>query len=106
MYAAFFDEMGKVVKDGFTADEVEKSKAAFLQRRALGRSNDAALATQLSTALFLGRTMSFDETLEKKIAGLTADQVNAALRRTLDPAKIAVVMAGDFAKVQQAGKPQ
>jgi len=43
---------------------------------------------------------------EKKIGALTGDQVNAVLRRTLDPSKMTVVMAGDFAKVTQAGKPQ
>jgi zinc protease len=106
VYAAFFDEMGKIVKDGLAADEVAKSKPAFLQRRSMMRTNDLALAGQLANGLFLGRTMSFDSDVEKKISALTVDQLNAALRRTLDPAKIAVVMAGDFAKVTQAGKPQ
>jgi zinc protease len=104
--ASFFDEMGKILKDGFSAEEVAKNKAALLQRRSLLRGNDAALAIQLSTGLFLGRTMSFDEDIEKKIAALTPVQVNTALRRTLDTSKMAVVMAGDFAKVTQAGKPQ
>lgn len=104
--AAFLDEMGKVAKDGFAADEVEKSKTAYVQRRKLGRSNDAALAQQLDNALFLGRTMRFDDDLEKRIGSLTADQVNAAVRRTLDTNKMSIVLAGDFAKVQQAGKPQ
>jgi zinc protease len=104
--AAFFDEMGKIVKDGFTADEVEKSKAAFLQRRALGRANDLALANQLANGLYFGRTMTFDGEIDQKIGSLTADQVNAVLRRYFDPSKMMVVMAGDFAKVTQAGKPQ
>lgn len=104
--AAFFDEMGKIVKDGFSADEVEKSKAAFLQRRALARANDLALANQLANGLYLGRTMLFDASTDQKIGSLTAEQVNAVLRRYLDPSKMTVVMAGDFAKVIQAGKPQ
>jgi zinc protease len=104
--AAFFDEMGKIVKDGLSAEEVEKSKAAFLQRRSMTRANDLTLAQQLANGLYLGRTMSFDNDVETKIGSLTADQVNAVLRRTLDPSKMTVVMAGDFAKVTQAGKPQ
>ena len=104
--AAFFDELAKIVKDGLTNEEVEKSRGALLQRRSMARSNDLMLATQLSTGLFLGRTMAFDGEVEKKIGALTADQVNAVLRRTLDPSKMTVVMAGDFAKVTQAGKPQ
>jgi len=104
--AAFFDEMGKIVKDGLSTEEVEKSRGAFLQRRSMARANDLMLATQLATGLFLGRTMAFDGEIEKKIGTLTAEQVNAVLRRTLDPSKMTVVMAGDFAKVTQAGKPQ
>jgi zinc protease len=70
------------------------------------RSSDATLALQLSMALYLGRTMSFDDEVEKKIATLTPDAVNAALRKTLDPGKMTVVMTGDFAKVKQAGTPR
>lgn len=104
--AAFFDEMTKALKEGFTAEEVEKSRTALLQRRALGRTNDLSLANQLSNSLYLGRTMAYDGEVDQKIGTLTADQVNAALRRYLDPQKMTVVMAGDFAKVTQAGKPQ
>jgi zinc protease len=104
--AAFFDEMGKIVKDGLSADEVEKSRGAFLQRRSMARANDLMLAVQLANGLFLGRTMAFDGAIEKKIGTLTADEVNATLRRTLDPAKMTVVMAGDFAMVTLAGTPQ
>jgi zinc protease len=103
---AFFDEMSKIVKDGFSAEEVEKGKTTYLQRRSMARANDLALAGQLANGLYLGRTMTFDGNIEQKIGALTADQVNAALRRTFDPAKMAVVMAGDFSKVTQAGKPQ
>jgi len=104
--AAFNDEMGKILKDGFTAEEVEKAKSAYLQRRKLTRGNDAQLGQQLSTALFLGRTMSFDDALEAKIAALTPDQVNAAMRRVLDPSKMAIVLVGDFAKAKVAETPK
>jgi len=104
--AAFFDEIGKIIKDGFQADEVEKAKATYLQRRSMSRANDLTLAGQLANGLYLGRTMAFDGAIEQKIGTLTAEQVNAVLRRTFDTAKITVVMAGDFSKVTQAGKPQ
>jgi zinc protease len=50
--------------------------------------------------------MAFDADVDQKIGSLTADQVNAVLRRYFDPSKMTVVMAGDFSKVTQAGKPQ
>ena len=106
VYGAFFDELGKVVKEGLGTEEIEKGKAALLQRRSMTRANDSQLALQLANGLFLGRTMAFDAEIERKIAALTPDQVNAVLRKRIDPAKITVVMAGDFAKVTQAGKPK
>jgi zinc protease len=48
--------------------------------------------------------MAWEADLEKKIATLTPDQVNAALRRHIDPKKLVVVAAGDFeAKPPGAG---
>lgn len=104
--AAFLDEMSKIEKDGLSDDEVAKNKAGYLQRRSMARANDLTLAGQLANGLFLGRTMSFDDEIEKKISAMGAEDVNAVLRRTLDPSRMTVVMAGDFAKVTQAGKPQ
>ena len=49
---------------------------------------------------FAGRTMAYDATFEKAVGALTPDQVNAAARKYLDPAKISIVRAGDF-----KGKP-
>jgi zinc protease len=42
--------------------------------------------------------MKWDEALEAKVEGLTAQQVSDAFRRHIDPATLAVVKAGDFKK--------
>jgi predicted Zn-dependent peptidase len=42
--------------------------------------------------------MDWDAKLEASVKGLTAEQVNAALRRYLDGSNISVFKAGDFAK--------
>ncbi len=41
--------------------------------------------------------MAWDADLERKIQALTPDEIVAAMRRHIDPRKITVVMAGDFA---------
>jgi predicted Zn-dependent peptidase len=51
-----------------------------------------------------GRTMAWDEGLEKKVSALTADDVGKAVRRTIDPAQISIVKAGDFKKAAAAAK--
>ena len=45
--------------------------------------------------------MLFEAELEAKVRALKLDDVNAALRKHLDPAKLVIVKAGDFAKVEK-----
>ena len=83
---------------------MDKARQGYLQSRKVGRSSDAALAGTLSGLRHLDRTMAWEADLEKKIAALTPDQVNAALRKHIDPKKLVVVAAGDFeAKSPGAG---
>jgi zinc protease len=49
-----------------------------------------------------GRTMAWDEQIEKKVAALSPDDVAAALRRNLDPAQVSIIKAGDFQKAAAA----
>ncbi|MFN3840646.1 MAG: M16 family metallopeptidase [Cyclobacteriaceae bacterium] len=98
--AAFMEEVKKVITDGFTADEVAAAKSGWLQQRTVSRAQDQSLASALTNALFLGRTMAWDENLEKAVNAVTAEQVNAAMKKHLDPSKINIVKAGDFAKAK------
>lgn len=98
LQAAFRDELRKVLQDGYTAEEVEAGKAGYLRFQQNLRARDQQLAGVLSQHLYFGRTMAFDAELDRKIAALTPEQIHAAMRRHLDPAKITVVMAGDFGK--------
>lgn len=96
--AAFKEEIARALKDGFAAEEVEAAKKGFLQAWQLGRSQDAQLAGKLAFYLYLNRTFAWDADMEQKIARLTPEQVTEALRRHIDPSKITIFKAGDFAK--------
>jgi zinc protease len=102
---AFIEEIERAIRDGFTPEEVAHGKTGYLQARQLARSQDAQLAMALATSLLNDRTMAWDAELESKIQGLTPEQLGAALRRVIDPRKITVVKAGNFAKAVQAGQP-
>jgi zinc protease len=95
---AIREELERAVKSGFTADEVETAKASYLKARHLARSQDRALAGRLSNYLFWKRTFAWDIEFEKSIAALTPAQINAALRKHIDPARLSVVVAGDLKK--------
>lgn len=96
--AAFQEEVARVVKDGVTADELEKAKKTWLDQRALQRADESSLASELVELERWGRTMEWEEQLETKVAALTPQQVNDALKRNLDPASISIVKGGDFKK--------
>lgn len=99
---AVAEEIRKALADGFSNEEIEAGKKGLLQARQLARTNDENLAGRLASYLVLGRTFSWDEELERKIAALTPRSVVEALRRHLDPAKLSMVKAGDFAGPSKA----
>ena len=94
------EELERALKDGFTAQEVEEAKKGYLQQLRQGRTEDFTVAGKLRNNLYLNRTMDFEDNLEKQIAALTVEQVNAAFRKYITPDKISIVKAGDFAKAK------
>jgi len=96
--AAVFDELSKFYKDGVSLGELNEGKQAYLQSQKTGRANDGALASQLATNLFNGRTFTFQADQESKMAELTPEQIRAAFRKYLPVEKLTVVEAGDFPK--------
>lgn len=95
----FREEVEKVRAEGFMQQELDAAKTGYLQGRSQGRANDQELVGTLVARRFVGRTMtSYDEEFEKRVQALTLEQVNAAAKRHLDPAKMVMVRGGDFAK--------
>jgi zinc protease len=96
--AAFNEEVARILKDGVTAEELEKAKKTWLDERMLQRADESQLANVLESVERWDRTMQWDEQLEAKVAALTPEQVNAALKRYLDPSVLSIVKGGDFKK--------
>ena len=94
--ASFVDELKKVYEQGFTAEEVAGAKEAYLDARLVSRSTDGALLNLLVSHEEIDRPLQWEADLEAKIRALTAEQVNAAFRRHIDPAALSIVKAGDF----------
>ena len=94
---AFRDELRRALEEGFTQEELDAAKRGFLDAQQNGRSNDRALAGQLSNNLFTNRTMEFTAAREAAIGALTLEEVNAALRDYVSLENISIFRAGDFA---------
>ena len=94
--AALQEEVARALKDGFSAAELAAGQTSVLGQRRLGRAQDPAVAGALGSNLYLQRNFALHQLNDDRIAALTLDQVNAALRRYVDPASWAVFWAGDF----------
>ncbi len=95
---AFREEMARAMKDGFSADELNEARTGWLQEQNVRRAQDAALASTLATNLYLDRTMAYDAAMDAAVQKLSVSDVNAAVRKYLDPSRFAIVRAGDFNK--------
>ena len=95
--AALSEELRKVLAEGFSAAEVEAAKKSILRARQVSRAQDGNIASRLGSYLVLGRTFAWDAEQESRIAALTPQDIVRALRRHIDPARLSVVRAGDFA---------
>jgi len=100
--AAFKEEIDRLLKDGFTQQEVDAGRTGWTQSQQVGRSDDRALAQLLGVRDFDNRTMSWDDELQNRVMSLTPDDIRAALRKHLDVTKMSVIKAGDFKKAATA----
>jgi zinc protease len=100
--AAFKDELARALKDGFTANELEKAKSGVLQQGVQSRAQDQRVVGELLSDLDTSRSFAWDKQFESRIQSLTPEQVQAAARKYIDPAKITIVRAGDFTKTAAA----
>jgi zinc protease len=97
--ASFRDELAKTLANGFTPEEVAAAKRAYRDQRVVGRSQDQSLLGLIAAREEYNRTLQWDEQMDAKLEALTAEQINAAFRRHVNPSSLSIVKAGDFKAV-------
>jgi zinc protease len=95
--AAVQEELTKFVKEGISAEELADAKKGLQEERKISRAQDRALAAGHVAQTAANRTLAFVEKVDVQIEATTLEEVNAAIRKALDPAKFLNVYAGDFA---------
>ncbi len=101
---AINEELARLLTGGVTQAELDKAKQGYLQQQQVARTNDATLAIVLADGLFVDRTMAYYADLEQKITALTPQQVLDVLKKRIDPKRLVIVDAGDFAAGSAAAK--
>lgn len=93
---AAFEELERFLTEGPSDQEVADAKTAWLESRKVSRSSDGAIAGRLASNLHLDRTFAFDADEERRIAELTARQIQEAFVKYIQPDKLIVIRAGDL----------
>jgi zinc protease len=83
-----------------TREELEPVRAEVLQTRYQARANDDELVVQLAQLAADGRAMDWEAKLDDALRAVTPEQVNAAVKKYVDPSKLVLVRAGDFKPVR------
>jgi zinc protease len=109
LVTAFREELQKIRDVGFADTEIEEAKSGWLQQRQVQRSGERELAQTLAQREEQERTLAWDTELERRVGDLTPAELQAAIKKYVDPKKVSVVVAGDFAgakrKAAEGDKP-
>ena len=87
-------ELTKWVKDGVTADELERRKGDLTGSFKVALTTTEGMADALLRAVQRGLPLSWLDDYPKVINALTTAQVNTAIKKHLDPGKMVTVLAG------------
>jgi len=95
---AIKEELDRLVKEGFTDDEVNDGVKALLNYRKLSRAQDGTLVSTWLDYLETNRSFKWAAEMDQKLSQLTAESVNTAIKQYLKPEGFSSVAAGDFKK--------
>jgi zinc protease len=96
---AMVEEITRLTSGGVTAAELTTVKSGLQQAFDRNLSNDSFVINLLHDGLFLDRKLDFWARRNAAIAALTADQVNAAVKRHVKPDTLVKITAGDKKKM-------
>jgi len=96
--AALQEEVGRVLRDGFTAAELDAVRQAWAQRRGLVLGDESNVASILASNLYWNDTMQRWMDFDEKIRTTSLAEVNAAFRKYVHPEQALVLGAGEYGR--------
>ncbi|MGH7297812.1 MAG: M16 family metallopeptidase, partial [Polyangiaceae bacterium] len=101
--AGLEEALAALVKDGVTAKGLDDAKAETIQRLALSQETSVEQASLLAFYEAIGLGWERLDRLPDLYRAATLAQVNAAIKRHLDPARLRVAVVGDLKAAGVAG---
>lgn len=96
----FKEELARLLKDGFTDEEIAAAKSGLLQGKKVSRSQDKELVGKLNNNLYLDQTMMADKQYEQVLNSLTAAKTHEILKKYLKVTDFSIIKAGDLSKIE------
>jgi zinc protease len=96
--ASIDEEITRMAADGPTERELEESRQFLVGSLPRRLETNGGIANFLQMVEFFNLGMDYDLRVPDLLARVTRDEVHAAARAVLDPAKAAVVVAGPYPK--------
>lgn len=87
-------ELNSWHKDGVTAAELERVKSALIGTFKVGMATTDGLSNALLDSVHRGYDVRWLDEYTKRVAALTLPEVNAAIKKHLQPEKMTVIKAG------------
>jgi zinc protease len=103
---AIQEELQRVVREGFSQEELTRAQSGIRLQREQARAQDEAISNGWVGLLDLDRSFAWAAQLDQRIAAVTLAQLNDALRRRIVPGQLSVVMARDARKSGAEALPQ
>jgi zinc protease len=94
--ASIDEELRKMANEGPTDKEIAESKQYLIGSMPRTLETNLGIATFLQTEEFFKLGLDYDQRVPGLLQAVTRDQVHELARRTLDPAKATVVVAGPY----------
>lgn len=98
------EELDRFLTGGVTQKELDDARQGFLQGQEVMRTEDSKLAQILESTLLAERTMEYYSKMEQRIIDLTPEKVRDTFRKHIDPKKILIAVAGDWAAAKKAAE--
>lgn len=80
--------LSKVITEGFSLEQVEKAKSAWIQKRKSTFGDESEFVSTLVDSLYDGQDFGAISMFDEKIKGITQAQATAAIRKYVDQSKL------------------
>ena len=90
------EEVGRFIRDGVTGKELKESQQYLIGSMPRALETNAGIATFLQTEEFFGLGLDYDRRLPDLLNAVTADDIREVARRSMDPERATLVIAGPY----------